>query len=180
MSLLSGDWLFRNTREFDYPYVKSTHLTDSKTLGASGWSSWVAGRVDEVMTKDKSRCWISAQFQCFGGKESKFFTNRSNGTAYSWRDSTVCATMDCFYAPGYKQMAEDWHNRNEQEAIGPNCVFCTHDRRVLWGSFDNYNLDATWRCYYEDETKYDRLRKARRLADPHGVLTPNTFSVARH
>jgi hypothetical protein len=180
MSMLSGDWLFRNTREFDYPYVKSTHLTDSKTLGTSGWSSWVAGRVDEIMTKDESRCWISAQFQCFGGKESKFFTNRNNGTAYSWRDSTVCATMDCFYGLGYQQIAEDWHNRNEQEAIGPNGVFCMHDRRVLWGSFDNYNLDATWRCYYEDKAKYDRLRKARRLADPHGVLTPNTFSVARH
>jgi hypothetical protein len=179
MSELAGDWLFRNVREFDRPYVKSTHLTNSKTLGADGWASWVTGRIDAIVKPEKNQCWLSAQLQCFGGKNSKFTTNSNNGTSYSWRDSTVCCTLDCFYGPGQKTTAEDWHKINDEEGIGPNGKFSKQDRRVLWGSYGSYDLDASWSYYYDDRAKYDRLRKARSAADPDGVLTPNTFCVAR-
>jgi hypothetical protein len=179
MSVLSGDWLFRNVREFDRPYVKSTHLTNSKTLGADGWASWVTGRIDAIVKPEKNRCWLSAQLQCFGGKYSKFTTNSGNGTSYSWRDSTVCCTLDSFYGPGQQTNAEDWHTINDQEGIGPNGKFSKQDRRVLWGSYGSYDLDASWNKYYDDRAKYDRLRKTRSVADPDGVFTPNTFCVAR-
>lgn len=179
MSELTAQWLFRNVREFDHPYIKSTHVTNSKTLAADGWAKWVTGRVDAIVKPEKNRCWLSAQFQCFGGKYSKFTTNSGNGTSYSWRDSTVCCTLDCFYGPGHKQTAEDWHTINDQEAIGPNGKFCQQDRRVLWGSYGSYDLNACWNLYYEDQAKYDSLRKARSRADPDGIFTPNTFCVAR-
>lgn len=41
----------------------------------------------------------------------------------------------------------------------------------------SYDLDASWRYYYEDQAKYDKLRAARKVADPDGVFTPNTFCV---
>ena len=179
MSELTTDWIFRNVREFDRPYVKRTHLTNSKTLGADGWADWITNRIDAIVKPEKNRCWISAQLQCFGGKNSKFVTNSDNGTSFSWRDSTVVCTLDCFYGPGSKKTAENWHKINDEEGIGPNGKFSKEDRRVLWGSYGDFDLDASWKYYYEDQAKYDRLRKVRRAADPDGVLTPNTFSVAR-
>jgi FAD binding domain len=179
MSELTGDWLFRNVREFDHPYIKRTHLTSSKTLGADGWASWLTGRIDAIVKPEKNRCWISAQLQCFGGKNSKFVTNSDNGTSFSWRDSTVACTLDCFYGPGAKETAEEWHRINDSEGIGPQGKFSKQDRRVLWGSYGSIDLDASWSYYYEDRAKYERLRKARRAADPDGLFTPNPFCVAR-
>ncbi|KAH9203934.1 hypothetical protein DL95DRAFT_133052 [Leptodontidium sp. 2 PMI_412] len=179
MSELTTQWLFQNVREFDKPYVKSTQVTNSKTLGADGWAAWVTGRIDAIVKPEKNRCWLSCQFQCFGGKNSKFVQNGENGTSYSWRDTTVCATMDCFHDPEFKQRAEDWQLGNHQGSVGPNGKFSKDDRRLLWGSWGNFDLDAVWSCYYEDQEKYDRLRKVRMLADPDGVFTPNTFSVKR-
>jgi hypothetical protein len=179
MSELAKGWLFRNIREFNHPYVKSTHMTNSKTLVADGWAKWMTGRIDAIVTPEENKCFLSAQLQNFGGKYSKFVTNANNGTAYSWRDSTVCATLDCFYEDGYKETAEEWHRVNEEEGIGPNGIFSKQDRRVLWGSFGEYDLDKVWNCYFDDRAKYDRLVKARSKADPDGVLTPNTFCVAR-
>jgi FAD binding domain len=179
MSELTGDWLFRNVREFDRPYIKRTHMTNSRTLGADGWASWVTGRIDKIVKPEENRCFISAQLQCFGGNKSKFFTNRDNGTSYSWRDSSIGCTLDCFYGSGAKKTAEDWHKINDAEGIGPKGIFSKQDKRVLWGSYGNFDLDASWAYYYEDRAKYERLSKARSVADPDGVFTPNTFCVAR-
>jgi hypothetical protein len=50
---------------------------------------------------------------------------------------------------------------------------------VLWGSYGSFDLDASWSYYYEDRAKYERLREARRVADPDGVFTPKTFCVKK-
>jgi hypothetical protein len=183
MSELTSDWIFRNVREFDHPFIKSTYLTNSTTLGKDGWASWVAGRIDSLIAPEKNHCFLSAQLQCYGGKNSKFVTNADNGTSYSWRDSTIVCTLDSFYnslyGPGAKEVAQEWHKINDAEGIGPNGIFSKQDRRVLWGSYGEFDLDKVWRCYYEDQAKYDRLRKARRAADPDGIFTPNAFCVKR-
>ena len=180
MSQLTADWIFRNVREFDFPYVKSTHVTNSTTLIKDKWPEWLTGRIDELVKPDND-CHISAQIQNFGGKHSKFTTNADNGTSYSWRgDTTICCTLDAFYnGKAAHETAIKWHNRNEAEGLGPNGVFCKQDRRVLWGSFGEFDLDVVWKTYYETKEKYERLRAARRKADPDGVLTPNTFCVKR-
>jgi FAD/FMN-containing dehydrogenase len=69
--------------------------------------------------------------------------------------------------------------RNDEEGVGPNGIFSKQDRRVLWGSFGEFDLDAVWNTYFETREKYERLRAARRKADPDGVFTPNTFCVKR-
>ncbi|KAI9773475.1 MAG: hypothetical protein M1840_007692 [Geoglossum simile] len=180
MSKLTNDWIFKNVREFEHPYVKRTHVTNSKTLGKDGWASWVTKRIDAIVKPNDNRCYLSAQLQCFGGKNSKFATNANNGTSFSWRDTTIGCTLDCFYGEGAKDSAEKWHKINDAEGIDPNHgKFSKEDRRVLWGSYGNFDLDASWKLYYEDEAKYKRLHNARKAADPDGIFTPNTFCVKR-
>jgi len=179
MSELTVDWLFQNVREFDRPYVKSTQVSNSPTLAANGWASWVTERVDAIVKPESNRCWLSCQFQCMGGKNSQFKRNEGNGTAYSWRDTRLVSVLDCFHGKEFRERAEDWQAVNLAEGVGDKGRFCKQDRRVLWGSHGSFDLDASWRFYYEDQEKYDRLRKVRREADPDGIFTPNTFCVAR-
>ncbi|KAL8723785.1 MAG: hypothetical protein Q9181_007201 [Wetmoreana brouardii] len=179
MSELTGEWIFRNTREFEHPYVKRTYTTNSTTLGKDGWTDWVTKRIDAIVSPEHNRCWLSAQLQCFGGKHSKFRTNADNGTSYSWRDSTLVATLDCFHEDSTKTRAEDWEKVNDEEGIGPNGLFSKRDRRVLWGSYGEYDLDKVWDTYYEDRAKYEKLGRIRQRADPDGIFTPNTFCVKR-
>lgn len=91
----------------------------------------------------------------------------------------MCMTIDNFHKPEKKAEAEQWQRENDMQAIGASGLFSKEDRRVLWGSWGSFDLDANWKAYYDDEAKYQRLRKARKLADPDGVFTPNTFAVKR-
>ncbi|KAI3391571.1 hypothetical protein diail_7063, partial [Diaporthe ilicicola] len=150
MSELTADWIFRNTREFDLPYVKRTYLTNSTTLGKDGWADWVVGRMNEIVKPVGNGQWLSAQLQVFGGKNSMFTRNADNGTSYSWRDSTLCMTIDSFHKPSKRADAEAWEARNDKEAIGPNGIFSEQDRRVLWGSYGSFDLDSVWNTYHED------------------------------
>ena len=179
MSELTGEWIFRNVREFDHPYVKRTYSTNSRSLAEDGWASWVTNRIDAIVKPEANRCWLSAQLQCIGGKNSKFATNAGNGTAYSWRDTSLICTLDCFHESESRVRAEDWEKVNDEEGLGPNGIFSKQDRRVLWGSYGSFDLDASWNYYYEDRAKYERLQKVRSAADPDGVFTPNTFCVKR-
>ena len=180
MSQLTSEWIFTGTREFDLPYLKSTYLTNSTTLVKDKWPEWVTGRIDKLVAPLFNECYISAQIQSFGGKFSKFTTNADNGTAYSWRkDSTMCCTLDAFYnGQEALKTATEWHNTNEEEGIGQG-IFCKQDRRVLWGSFGEFDLDLVWDKYFETREKYERLSATRRKADPDAVFTPNSFSVKR-
>jgi len=180
MSELTAEWIFNGFREYEYPYIKSTRLTNSTTLVKDKWPEWLTHRID-VLVKPDNKCHLSAQIQSYGGKHSKFITNANNGTSYSWRkDSTICCTLDAFYnGEDAHKIAIKWHNHNEREGIGANGIFSKQDRRVLWGSFGEFNLDSVWNTYYETREKYETLRVARRKADPDGVFTPNTFSVKR-
>ena len=180
MSEITAEWIFDDAREFYFPYVKTTLLTNSTTLVKDKWPEWLTGRIDALVKPD-NKCHISAQIQSFGGKNSKFITNANNGTAFSWRkDSTICCTLDAFYnGEDAHKKAIKWHNRNQKEGNGANGVFCKQERRVLWGSFGEFNLDSVWNLYFETKEKYDTLRAARRKADPDGVFTPNAFCVKR-
>ena len=184
MSELTKLWVFDRVREFDKPYIKRTHLTNSTCLkqGNYAWSNWLIGRIDELMTDKSNGLYLSAQIQPFGGEHSKFITNGQAGTtAYSWReDTTMVLTLDTFYdpEPSVKERAIAWHEQNDKTQIGSG-LFSTQDRRVLWGSYGEYDLNLVWPRYYEDQAKYNRLREARLAADPDGLFTPNEFSVKR-
>jgi len=183
MSKMTGEWIFRNIREFDHPYVKRTYMTSSTSLTKDDWPRKTAERIDTVLDVDLSsdlynQCWVSCQIQCFGGKNSAFFTNAKNGTSYSWRDSTVCQTLDCFHDSSYKKLAEDWQAENDKVFIGQKGCFSKDDKRVLWGSYGDWDLHANWRTYYEDG-KYQHLQKVRARADPDGTFSPNPFAVKR-
>lgn len=181
MSKLTKTWMFMSAREYDYPYEKETHASNSKTLVADGWADWVIGRIDEIVAPEDNHCYLSVQIQNFGGNNSQFYCNRSNGTSYSWRDSTLVATLDCFYDfksfPYTRKTAEEWQSKNDSEGIGPNGIFSKEDRRVLWGSYGEYNMGRAWPYYHDSKEKYDKLCEIKRKIDPDGVFTPNTFCV---
>lgn len=179
MSELTADWIFRNVREFQQPYVKRCYVTNSRSLTKDGWPDWVSNRIDAIVKPEKNRCWTSTQLQYFGGRNSAVSQNAGNGTAYSWRDVTIGATMDCFHLPETKDRAEDWQKVNDAEAVGPKGIFSKEDRRWLWGSYGAWDLNSVWNCYYEDKEKYERLQQVRKRVDPHGIFTPNSFSVKR-
>jgi hypothetical protein len=90
----------------------------------------------------------------------------------------MVATIDAFYGPLGKSFAEKWQAENDQGMVGPNSCFSKTDRRVLWGSYGDFDLDKVHKFYYEDG-KYERLGKERSKQDKYGTLTPNTFAVKR-
>ncbi|KAH8591359.1 hypothetical protein B0O99DRAFT_519748 [Bisporella sp. PMI_857] len=179
MSVMTKQWIFTNIREFDHPYFKSTLLSDSKTLAKDGWPQWCTARIDSIIRPTANHCFLSAQFASYGGKYSQFIRNAGNGTSLSWRDSTVVATMDIFYEDDYKMRAEDWHTVTVQQAVGPKGKFSKQERRVLWGSFGEFDLEKVWYLYFENKEKWEALKRVRARVDPEGVFTPNAFSVPR-
>lgn len=180
MSLMTSNWWVMDTvREYPWPYVKSTRMSDKKNLRDSGWSEWITGRIDEVVKPENNGLFICAQIQPFGGAQSMTRRNANNGTAYSWRDSTICCTLDCFYKPDSEAKAREWFHKNEEKVCGPKGIFSTKDMRPLWGSFGEYDLSKVWNAYHEDEAKYNLLREQRKKHDPDGVFTPNPFCIPR-
>uniref|UniRef100_A0A0D2Y024 FAD-binding PCMH-type domain-containing protein n=1 Tax=Fusarium oxysporum (strain Fo5176) TaxID=660025 RepID=A0A0D2Y024_FUSOF len=195
MDTMTGKWIFPKRREFELPYVKRTYATKSQTLQKDGWVDAVVKRLDLIynphqkLDNDKSdkegevydHCKLSVQIQCFGGKNSRFLLNKDNGTSYSWRDSTVVQTLDCFHDPGakYREYALNWQKTNDTIMIGAKSPFSKQDRRVLWGSWGDWDMSKPeiWQAYYEDADKYKRLGKARAKADPNGTFTANPFAV---
>jgi len=177
MSQIVKLWLFTAKREFDHPYVKRTLMTNSSSLGSDGWASWISKHIDEICTPENG-LFVSAQLQCAGGKFSKYTTNAGNGTSYSWRDSRLGCTIDCFHDDDQKQAAEDWEKVTDM-MVGPYGVFAKQERRLLWGSYGDWDMKNVWQYYYESQEMYQRLQKIRKEADPNGTFTPNPFCVPR-
>ena len=179
MSKMTGDWIFRNIREYNHPYNKRTYLTNSHTLGRNGWSQYITDRIDAIVEPDHNDCYLSCQIQNFGGKNSMFYQNRDNGTSYSWRDTSILCVLDAFYGPLGEENAAEWQQENDRGMVGPASKFSKQDKRVLWASYGDFDLDRARKFYYEDEDKYKKIGKARQAADPYEVFTPNTFAVKR-
>ena len=193
MATIASWWTFPIEREFALPYIKRTYCTDSAALTKDGFVDWVGPRLHEIINPLDNGLFLSAQFQPIGGKYSQYFNNGSkgktpNGTAYSWRNTTLIATMDCFHRPENREQAFVWVSTND-DAVAPGGTAGfgpTQDRRLLWGSYekkenvDEFDMANAWPFYYDDDAeKYKKLRLLRRKYDPAGVYTPNVFSVPR-
>ncbi|KAJ7614395.1 hypothetical protein FB45DRAFT_758560 [Roridomyces roridus] len=160
-----------------------TYSTRCTTLVSNGWVDWVVERIDRIArASPENGQWVSAQVQCLGGKQSMFRRNADNGTSFSVRDNGEtrrAMTIDNFHRPEKRAEAEAWEATNDRQALGPDGIFSHQDRRLLWGSYQSFDLDFVWHTYYEDRRKYERLMRARSRADPHRTFTPNTFCVKR-
>ncbi|OQV04220.1 FAD binding domain-containing protein [Cladophialophora immunda] len=170
MSTIASSWLFRSAREFPYPYVKRTRTTNWADLSSKGWVDWFAGRLTEAI--NTKGLYVSSQLQVYGGTKSMFRNNAGNGTAYTFRDATLGGTWDIFYDQ-QKEAAEKWHAETDK---GLAQHFSDVDRRVLWGSYGDWNMKNVWQNYYDEQT-YKKLQQVRKAADPQGIFTPNPFCV---
>ncbi|KAM3427560.1 hypothetical protein NHJ13734_008936 [Beauveria thailandica] len=172
MSKIASWWLFRSAREFPYPYVKRTNTTKSTTLSKDGWSDWFSGRIDKVLSHEHNGLYVSSQLQVMGGTNSMFWKNANNGTAYSWRDATVTGTWDIFYQDTQNE-ADKWQDENDEGSL---VHFSKDDRRLLWGSYGDWDMKNVWKYYYDPET-YQKLQQIRKQADPKGIFTACPFCV---
>jgi hypothetical protein len=176
MSTLTGHWVFPITREFDLPYIKRTYASNSTSQSLKKWPDWVSGRIDEL----EGECCLSAQFQHFGGTNSRFRQNGVNSpTSFSWRDTNITCTIDAFYhGDRQHELARKWQQGNDEGVGKPDAPFCEFDHRVLWGSHD-LDLSAAREYYYDNqpEGKYERLTKIKQKYDPSGVFTANRFCI---
>ncbi|KAJ1334056.1 FAD-binding protein [Microdochium nivale] len=172
MSHIAAMWLFNGSREFPYPYVKRTNSTASLTLSQDKWSEWFAGRVNEVVGTKDNGLWISAQMQVYGGTASMLHRGVGNGTSYCNRDATIGGTWDVFYQDT-REAAEAWQAKNDEGQVQ---YYSKRDRRVLWGSWGDWDMKKVWPCYY-DEDVYKRVQGIRKQYDPNGTFTANVFCV---
>jgi len=170
MSKITSNWLFKGDREFPYPYVKHTGSTNSTNLSSNGWSEWFSGQIEKVTQTEG--LFISSQIQVYGGNNSMFWKNASDATAYSWRDATVVGTWDVFY-DNAQAAAEAWQ---KETAAGALTYFDSNERRLLWGSYGNWDMAQVWQHYY-DQTTYQKLQQIRKTHDPKGLFTANPFCV---
>ncbi|KAK6206370.1 hypothetical protein LQW54_007824 [Pestalotiopsis sp. IQ-011] len=202
MAKMTGQWIFPEKREFDLPYEKRTWVTNATNLATSGWVQDVVDRLELIYNPQQKlgdgksqreqevydHCKLSVQIQAYGGDNSQFRNNRNNGTSYSWRDTTMVQVLDCFYhdrdddgreTDRYKKYAAEWQLQNDAKMVGPKSNFSKTERRVLWGSYGDWDLSKPeiWKTYYEDEAKYKRLGEVRGRADPNGTFTANPFAV---
>eukprot|EP01034_Spumella_vulgaris_P035514 gene35514-43785_t len=177
MSDLTKEWIFTNVREYELPYEKRTYMTNSNSLVQDKWAEWATNRIHWAMTQSDLK--LSVQIQNFGGKNSQFYQKGLNGqTSYSWRaDSNICSVMDCFYKPGSKDRAINWQKNNDVSVGQADSVFCKEDRRVLWGSYGEFDMSKAHQFYHETDEKYAKLSAIRLKADPHGVFMANSFCV---
>ena len=171
VSTIGSWWLFRRSREFPHPYVKRTKSSNSTTFSKDGWSQWFSERIDAVVSDPDNGLSVSSQIQVKGGRNSMFWKNASDSTAFSWRDGTLGGTWDIFYTD--KDKAEAWQDENDKDM---SRYFCKDDRRVLWGSYGDWDMKKVWQ-YYHDPASYQRLRQIRKQADPNATFTPNPFCV---
>ncbi|EPS37893.1 hypothetical protein H072_8364 [Dactylellina haptotyla CBS 200.50] len=195
MADITGLWIFPKEREFNLPYVKRTYATNMRNLSTNGWVDTVVQRLDLIYNENNYlqgnegergyerylSCKLSVQIQNYGGKFAKFTTNKDNGTSYSWRDSSMVQTLDCFHNDDDKSKAyaEQWAAKNDTLMNGASGLFSPVDKRVLWGSWGDWNLgdEKVWKCYYEDEAMYQKVGAQRAKWDPNGTFTPNPFAV---
>jgi len=176
VSTIASGWLFDKDREFPYPYVKRCNATSSTTLRKDGWPQYFSEQMDKVVGPHFNGLFISSQIQVMGGKNSQFRQHAGNGTAYSWRDSTVSGTWDIFYQDGHQQEAQAWQTETDKGLFGPNGVFCKEERRLLWGSYGNWDLSQE-RAHYYEAGSFERIQKVRTAVDPNNTFSPNPFCV---
>merc|ERR1711920_35486 len=188
MSTLSRHWVYPDVREYVMPYEKRTYFTDRADLSTNGWASWLANRVNIVTGEKNGDLKVIIQIQPYGGKNSMYNKCSEDGsTSHSWRDSfRMMQVIDCFYKPkpGVAKLANDYQAGNDDQCGAANGIFCTKDRRVLWGSYGRKSdpsggasLDAVWDKYYDSKEKYDKLVAIKRRVDPNHIFSANAFGI---
>jgi hypothetical protein len=135
MTTLSGSWIIPIEREFDLPYIKRVYSSNS------GFQR-LKDRIDNGYNLNLN---LSAQFQHFGGSNSRFFRNTNSKlfqdgkylTSFSWRDTRLVCTMMHFTTTTYTRRRKDGRKETmrELEIQRPNfakmtVAFC--GARTIW------------------------------------------------
>ncbi len=171
-------WTYRGMREFNYPFLKNTQVTDK--VATPDWAEWAATRIDAMTGHSSKGLMVVVQCQNFGGANSAVVKNgKLRRTSYAWRNTTVGYALDAFFdasVEGARELAQQWQDVNIAEGVGPNGKFSTTDHRWFWASHGSLDMSVVWPCYYSP-ADYKTCCKVKKEVDRNGVFTANTFVV---
>jgi hypothetical protein len=174
-SQLNSLWIFPGVREFDFPYIKNAQVTLQTTF--PGWAAFAANWINFMQQQQPKGIMVFTQCQYFGGYNSAMYKNRNNGTAFSWRETTIGFNVDLFCASsGARELAARYQTTYTNQAIGPNGIFSKQDLRWYWASHGSRDLSKVWQTYLTPAA-HDRLIQIKRHYDPRKVFSPNAFCV---
>ena len=84
----------------------------------------------------------------------------------------MVGTWDIFHKNA-QEAAEAWQKETDEGALK---YFDKNQRRLLWGSYGDWDMKKVWQHYY-DEPTYRRLQQLRKDVDPNDVFNANPFCV---
>ncbi|KAF6752838.1 hypothetical protein DFP72DRAFT_849607 [Ephemerocybe angulata] len=175
MSELTAQWIFRNTREFDLPYVKRTYVTKSNNLSKNGWVDWVVSRMDRVVGALVQRPMAVRAAPSLRWQELAIHQERRQWHCLQ----LIVARPDHVHDDRQLPQAGEEGLRLSSGSGRTTCkllvpvAFSARKIAASSGAPGEASiLMRTGRRTTMTRRKYQRLRKARKLADPDGVFTP--------
>jgi FAD/FMN-containing dehydrogenase len=175
---IAQHFIMKQDREMDYPFVKRSRVT----MGLpDGFADTYTGRMYEIMSFPHSLCQhLVSQMQIYaGGAVAQ--NGKAGITAYSWREQAFAMSHDSFYSDDWfcgneRDNAEQWQSKNDEVFINQK-AFADADMRMFAYTFGDRVLDEVWRCFYDSEEKYERLRRIKGQLDPDGLFSADQFSL---
>ncbi len=184
LSVLSSKYvILHDSREYNSPYIKRHYFTNQQI--PENFADVVCERVDMLQGPlfSKHGCKICFDLTLLGGKNTKLYENRNNGTSFSWRDTLFATAMCCFYNPNTmsQKIAEHWIDENDTIFIGEDGCFSKKDRRIMAFSYskkdEDNKLDKLWDKYYDSKTKYEKLLDIKKIYDRKKIFSANNFCI---
>jgi hypothetical protein len=175
---LAQHFIMEHDREMDYPFVKRSRVT----MGLpEGFAKTYTERMHKIMKFPHCLCQhLVSQMQIYaGGAVAE--NGKAGITSYSWREQAFAMSHDSFYSHDLicrheRQNAEKWQTENDEVFIGQK-AFADADMRMFAYTFGDRVLEEVWRCFYDSEEKYERLRRIKGELDPNGLFSADQFSL---
>lgn len=182
---LAEHFIMKQDRELEYPFLKRSRVT----MGVpDGFAQTYTKRMSEILG------WFGTVFGQHLVSQQQIYAGGAvaeNGkaglTSYSWRNQAMAMSHDSFYSVGLlaalswspfnaRRRAERWQRDNDKVFIEDK-AFADADRRMFAYTFGDRVLDEVWRCFYDSQEKYDRLRRIKGELDPDGLFFTEQFSL---
>jgi hypothetical protein len=175
---LAQHFIMEQDREMDYPFVKRFRVTMDLP---EGFAKTYTERMHKIMKFPHLFCQhLVSQMQIYaGGAVAE--NGKAGITSYSWREQAFAMSHDSFYSHDLicrheRQKAERWQKENDEVFIGQK-AFADADMRMFAYTFGDRVLEKVWRCFYDSEEKYERLRRIKGALDPNGLFSADQFSL---
>jgi hypothetical protein len=174
---LAKHFIMKSKREMPYPFVKRARVTMDVP---EGFARTYRERMFKIMPPHSFSQHLVSQMQIYaGGAVAE--KGKAGITSYSWREQALAMGHDSFYSTLFSwlhehEKAEKWQAENDEVFIVQK-AFADADMRLFAYTFGDHVLEKVWRCFYDSEEKYERLRRIKGELDPNGLFSADQFSL---